>query len=264
MLAPIADRDDAYEIRTCVAHSKTRRVPSATTTLPAMKNRIVVVALGLFCAPLIGPAVSRAAPKPQCDRLSDSIKKPKKFVPRRYVTRLERTAAKEPKCLAAPNAAYARLSEQWRRVIPEIKRPASRRVVMKTLSRYRASVAYLKALMRFPRFAERPQAMLMLARLHDAMATYIEQAGNGPRTVFMVKEPGALYHDRAVDIRELLMLEAERTYAFVSRLLINASKLNPTKIQAREGLSAIRARLEARKVVLPPPAPDEDELVPLP
>jgi len=208
-----------------------------------------------------GPAHAKRS---RCERLAENIAKPKKFNPRRYVSRLALVAKKEKSCAKAANVAYDRLVKDWRRLIPEATKPASRPVVMRTLAEYRSLVAYLKNIMRFSAFERRPAAMLMLAQLHDAMATYVEQAGTGPKGVFLVKEKGALYHDRAVDLRELLMLEAERTYAFVVQLLTKASRRNPIRAEAQAGLRAVRAKLEARKVVLPPPPPPEDEEIVVP
>jgi hypothetical protein len=182
------------------------------------------------------------------------LEKVKRLAAPRQAKELQLLLKRDPECIEAPRLAFDLMQRDWDKVLPVAVKKVPRGVVLAELRRYDGHVRLARAIAGFKSSGLVAKAHLAMGRLHDAMATYLDEVGTGPDTIFLIKDPNALYHTRVVDLRERLKMMAEDSYGQVVRMLKDASSKNETLGEAKTRLIALRDRYAARQ---PAPAPPE-------
>ncbi|MGM0575686.1 MAG: hypothetical protein ACQEXJ_08150 [Myxococcota bacterium] len=211
--------------------------------------RLGVLVAALAALAWHAPPGARAASSPECARAAETLRSGRTLNPVREARRLRRLHRRDPACVEAPEAAFALLEKVRDRMIPVATGPASKDTVRKEWTDFRRNARFVQAIAAFEEAPSRPRAALALARMDEAMATYLDQVGTGPDRVVVVKEtPEALYHTRAVDLSEHLKLRAERGYRSVLDMYPDARMRNAVIREARQRLHDLESRrLERRE-----------------
>lgn len=216
---------------------------TGSTTAPRVVA--VLVALAVFSG---APGESAHAESSRaCTRLAKAFAKTKRLRPLDAARKLRRLHERDPACFEAPEAAYDLMMRIWPRVVPTARGAVSTEAVEREWARYKNWAAVGQAIGAFRLSAKRPQAMVALGRIHQGFSKYLDEVGNMPGQLIVIREvPESLYHSRAVDLSEYLKIQAETAYDLAVRLLENASRDNETLLEAEKHLAGLRARYAER------------------
>lgn len=226
------------------------------------------LAIALTTASAAPDAAAKAAPRSRseraCSRAIKKVERAKKLRSAAAAALLKRLHRVAPACAKPAALTMGRVDAQWQALQPVATRAVPRGVAMQTLSRYRAHLGLLQAVLAFKEVPQRAHIVVRVGELHENMARYLDEVGTGPDTIFLIKEKHALYHSRVVDLRERLKLDAEDAYQRAIALLKDASSKNETLKEAKDHLEALQKRYAERTPPPPPPAePPEDAGVPV-
>lgn len=213
----------------------------------AMRVWVVLLALGLV-ASLPASASAKKERMTRCERTTLKLQKAKTVKATAHRRMLERVLKKDPKCVEAVAAVFELMGRHWDELVPEPTREVPQGVVRVQLKRFDALTDMVRTMLSFRRSPLRPQIALSLGQLYERMSDYTDAIGGVPDQLFLIKPKHAVYHTRAVDIREYLKLQAEENYRLVTSLLSEAKPTNPVLTEARERIRGLNKRYEERRI----------------
>ena len=182
-----------------------------------------------------------------------AAKEKKRFNAADVVRKLDAVFAKDRKCKEAPREAYDLLVTAWTNVLPETTKAVPRGEVRRQLDRFWKVARAIQAIVRFHRSGIRARAALALGKVHEAMSLFLQHQGDLPETLYIIRESRELLYDtRAVDLREYLLVQAEKAYRIVVATLRSANPKHKTLVAAKRRLKALEKRHEARKRLAAP------------
>ena len=226
----------------------------------------VVAATIALSAGTVGSASAKQADR--CEKLASWFgKATKKIAFLTAAKKLERLSETDSACVAAPRAAYDKVMELRATLIEVPTGQATRAAVRRDLERFWQLTRMMEAIISFRRVRIRAQAALELGRLFEEEATVLAHLGNNPETLFIMKDaPEALYHTRAVDIRQYMKLLAQDWYERVTIILRKAKPTNATLVAAQERIEAFKdeERATAQPQPKKPETPGDAAAVPVP
>ncbi len=216
-----------------------------TGSTPGLRVIIALLAVTIAWA---APADSAKAESTRaCTRLAKSFEKTRRVRPLDAARKLRRLHERDPACFEAPEAAYDLMMRVWAKVVPTASGAVSTATVERQWARYKNWAAVAQAIGAFRLSSKRPQALVALGRIHEGFSTYLDEVGNVPGQLVVIREvPESLYHSRAVDLSEYLKIQAETSYDLAVRLLENASRENETLLEAEKRLAHLRSRYSER------------------
>ncbi len=218
-----------------------------TPRTPRSLRSLTLAALSLSLVAVVATPV-RAEASRACTRAAKYFDKAKRVKSVNAARKLRTLHAVDPACVQAPEAAYRLLDKIFEQLKPPpVVRGSDRTAVEKEWLRFRNNAAFVQAAVDFRRARTRPQAMLRLGQLYEAMSRYLDEVGTSSgQTVVFREVPESLYHTRAVDLGEYMKIRAERSFENVVNMLTDASRENETLVAARGHLASLRERHDAR------------------
>ena len=178
------------------------------------KASLLAFMLLMPVATATAPTVAHASDaETRCARLAKHFKSAKKLAAADGAKRLRSLHNTAPDCAAAPTAAYQHLMRHWGKAMPSAKGTLTRNVATKAWGNFQRTTRFVSAIVAFRRSGIRSEAAYALGELYEGMAIYFVRAGHVPVEMKVIRDvPQSLYHNRAVDLSEFLLLQAEESY----------------------------------------------------
>ena len=225
--------------------------------LPRAPRLLVVVLGALLILPALRDEAHAAKKLTRCQRTAVYFGRAKRLESLDGARRLRQLLDVDADCAEAPVAAYELLMKSWDEVAPTVDRALPRAVVENAWERFKRDAAFVQAIVAYRRSPIRAKAALSLGQLYEGMAVYLEQVGNGPDEMVVIREiPESLYHTRAVDLAEYLRIQAEGAYGLVVHILAKHPE-DSDLATAREHLGLLAARFQQRAKRVEKEARDE-------